>query len=145
MLDLFLDERRRIVTHVGAIVVLLAAACMVAAGTGGQGSVMHDMFIRDGIADVLKISLLVISAVALGFAWTFMRERGLYKGELPVLVLFATVGMMLLVSAGNLTMVYVGLALLALGSYALVAIDRDNPPSSAAAIDRKGTRLNAST
>src|SRR3546814_7099550 len=99
MLDLFLDERRRIVTHVGAIVVLLAAACMVAAGTGGQGSVMHDMFIRDGIADVLKISLLVVSAVALGFTWTFMRERGLYKGELPVLVLFATVGMMLLVSA----------------------------------------------
>src|SRR3546814_3680682 len=73
MLDLFLDERRRIVTHVGAIVVLLAAACMIAAGTGGQGSVMHDMFIRDGIADVLKISLLVVSAVALGFAWTFMQ------------------------------------------------------------------------
>src|SRR3546814_2405680 len=99
MLDLFLDERRRIVTHVGAIIVLLAAACLVAAGVGGQGSVMHDMFIRDDIADVLKISLLVVSAVALGFAWTFMRERGLYKGELPILVLFATVGMMLLVSA----------------------------------------------
>src|SRR3546814_8943816 len=118
MLDLFLDERRRIVTHVGAIIVLLAAACLVAAGVGGQGSVMHDMFIRDDIADVLKISLLVVSAVALGFTWTFMRERGLYKGELPILVLFATVGMMLLVSAGNLTMVYVGLELLALGSYA---------------------------
>src|SRR3546814_5431208 len=63
-----------------------------------------------------------------------MRERGLYKGELPILVLFATVGMMLLVSAGNLTMVYVGLELLALGSYALVAIDRDNPLSSEAAM-----------
>src|SRR3546814_9721945 len=83
-------------------IVLRAAACLVAAGVGGQGSVMHDMFIRDDIADVLKISLLVVSAVALGFAWTFMRERGLYKGELPILVLFATVGMMLLVSAGNL-------------------------------------------
>src|SRR3546814_12007296 len=42
--------------------------------------------------------------------------------------------MMLLVSAGNLTMVYVGLELLALGSYALVAIDRDNPLSSEAAM-----------
>src|SRR5690606_8157737 len=134
MLDLFLDERRRIVTHVGAIGVLLVAACLVAAGTGGQGSGMHDMFVRDGIADVLKISLLVVSAVALGFAWTFMRERGLYKGELPVLVLFANVGMMLLVSAGNLTMVYVGLELLALSSYALVAIDRDSPLSSEAAM-----------
>jgi NADH-quinone oxidoreductase subunit N len=66
--------------------------------------------------------------------WTFMRERGLYKGEVPVLVLFANVGMMLLVSAGNLTMVYVGLELLALASYALVAIDRDNSLSSEAAI-----------
>ncbi len=134
MLDLFLDERRRIVTHVGAIGVLLAAAWMVAAGTGGQGAVMHDMFIRDGIADVLKISLLLVSATALGYMWTFMRERGLYKGELPVLVLFANVGMMLLVSAGNLTMVYVGLELLALSSYALVAIDRDSPLSSEAAM-----------
>src|SRR3546814_16631788 len=56
MLDLFLDERRRIVTHVGAIIVLLAAECLVAAGVGGQGSVRHDMFIRDDVADLLTIS-----------------------------------------------------------------------------------------
>jgi NADH-quinone oxidoreductase subunit N len=134
MLDLFLDERRRIVTHACAIGVLLVAAWMVATGVGGQGAVMHDMFVRDGVADVLKISLLLVSATALGYMWTFMRERGLYKGELPVLVLFATAGMMLLVSAGNLTMVYVGLELLALSSYALVAIDRDGPLSSEAAM-----------
>ncbi|MFC3659441.1 NADH-quinone oxidoreductase subunit NuoN [Luteimonas notoginsengisoli] len=134
MLDLFLDERRRIVTHACAIGVLLVAAWMVATGVGGQGAVMHDMFVRDGVADVLKISLLLVSATALGYMWTFMRERGLYKGELPVLVLFATAGMMLLVSAGNLTMVYVGLELLALSSYALVAIDRDSPLSSEAAM-----------
>src|SRR3546814_15303968 len=122
MLDLFLDERRRIVTHVGAIIVLLAAACLVAAGVGGQGSVMHDMFIRDDIADVLKISLLVVSAVGLGFAWTLMHERSLYKGELPLLVLFTTVCMLLLGSAGTRTMVYVGLEQLRPGSYALVAL-----------------------
>jgi len=134
MLDLFLHERRRIVTHACAIGVLLVAAWMVATGVGGQGAVMHDMFVRDGVADVLKISLLLVSATALGYMWTFMCERGLYKGELPVLVLFATAGMMLLVSAGNLTMVYVGLELLALSSYALVAIDRDSPLSSEAAM-----------
>src|SRR3546814_14219576 len=54
MLDLFLDERRRIVTHVGAIIVLLAAACLVAAGVGGQGSVLHDMFIRSEVRRVGK-------------------------------------------------------------------------------------------
>ncbi|MGV8931374.1 MAG: NADH-quinone oxidoreductase subunit NuoN [Luteimonas sp.] len=134
MLDLFLDERRRIVTHVCAIAVLVLAAALVMTGTGGQGTVMDGMFVRDTMADVLKVSLLLLNAVALGYAWTFMRERNLYKGELPVLVLFATVGMMLLVSAGNLTMVYLGLELLALSSYALVAIDRDNPLSSEAAM-----------
>ncbi|HVI59165.1 MAG TPA: NADH-quinone oxidoreductase subunit NuoN [Luteimonas sp.] len=134
MLDLFLDERRRIVTHACAIAVLLAATVMVAMGTGGQGTVMDGMFVRDDVADVLKATLLLVSATALGYMWTFMRERSLYKGELPVLVLFATAGMMLLVSAGNLTMVYLGLELLALSSYALVAIDRDSPLSSEAAM-----------
>src|SRR3546814_18510564 len=81
LLDLILDERRRIVTHVGAIVVLLSAACMIAAGPGGQGSVMHDLVLRDVIAHVLKISLRGVYAVALGFAWTFMRGVGLPKGQ----------------------------------------------------------------
>lgn len=134
MLDLFIGERRRFVTHVCAIAVLLVAAALVAAGVGGQGTVMNGMFVRDTMADVLKLCLLLLSAAALGYCWSFMRERNLYKGELPVLILFATVGMMLLVSAGNLPMVYLGLELLALSSYALVAIDRDSPLSSEAAM-----------
>src|SRR5690606_10422385 len=64
----------------------------------------------------------------------YMRERGLYKGELVVLALFAVAGMMLMVSAGSLTVMYVGLELLALCSYALVATDRDNPVASEAAL-----------
>ena len=134
MLDLFLDERRRMLTHVAAIVVLLLAAVLVMTGTGGQGTVMDGMFIRDNMADVLKAVALLVSAMSLGYMWTFLRERGLYKGEVPVLVIFATVGMMLMMSAGNLTMVYLGLELLALSSYALVAIDRDNGLSSEAAM-----------
>ena len=134
MLDLFIGERRRFITHACAIIVLLVAAALVATGVGGQGAVMGGMFVRDTMADVLKLCILLLSATALGYCWSFMRERGLYKGELPVLILFATVGMMLLVSAGNLPMIYLGLELLALSSYALVAIDRDSPLSSEAAI-----------
>ncbi len=132
MLDLFIDPRRRIVVHVLAIGIMVAAALMVGFGIGGHGTALAGMFVRDTVADVLKLSLLVASAVALGFCWTFLRERRLYKGEVPVLVLFAVAGMMLLVSAGNLTMVYVGLELLALCQYALVAIDRDSPLASEA-------------
>ena len=134
MLDLFLDPRRRIITHVLAVATLLGAAALIVFGVGGHGSVLAEMFVRDAGADVLKVTGLVVAAVALGYAWSYLRERGLYQGEIPVLFLFTSAGMMLLVSANNLTMVYVGLELLALCSYALVACDRDNPLSSEAAM-----------
>ncbi|MGY1457799.1 MULTISPECIES: NADH-quinone oxidoreductase subunit NuoN [unclassified Luteimonas] len=134
MLDLFIGERRRVVTHGLAVAVLLGAALMIVLGVGGHGMVLADMFVRDTAADVLKVGILVLTAVSLGYAWPFMRERDLYKGELPVLMLFATVGMMLLVSAPNMATIYVGLELLALCQYALVAIDRDNPIGSEAAM-----------
>src|SRR5690554_5952460 len=134
MLDLFLDERRRVVTHALAIATLLAAAAMVWFEVGGHGSVLAGMFVRDEAADIMKLVLLLVSALAMAYIWPFLRERGLYKGEVAVLVLFAAAGMMLLVSAGNMTMVYVGLELLALCSYALVATDRDSPLGSEAAM-----------
>jgi len=134
MLDLFIDPRRRVITHVLAVATLLAAAALIAFGVGGQGSTLADMFVRDTGADVLKVVGLVVAAIALGYAWTYLRERDLYQGEIPVLFLFTAAGMMLLVSANNLTMVYVGLELLALCSYALVACDRDNKLASEAAM-----------
>ena len=134
MLDLFIDPRRRIITHVLAVATLLGAAVMIAMGVGGQGSTLADMFVRDAGADLLKVTGLIVAAIALGYAWAYLRERDLYQGEIPVLFLFTAAGMMLLVSANNLTMVYVGLELLALCSYALVACDRDNPLSSEAAM-----------
>jgi len=135
MLDLFLDDRRRVVTHALAIAIMLVAAAMVWAGVGsGQETTLAGKFVRDDGADVLKLAILLISAASMAYIWPFLRERGLYKGEVAVLVLFAVAGMMLLVSAGNLTMVYVGLELLALCSYALVATDRDSPLASEAAM-----------
>lgn len=134
MLDLFLDDRRRVVTHALAIVTLLVAATLIVFDVGGHGIALSNMFVRDAGADVLKLAILLISAVSLAYMWPFLRERGLYKGEIAVLVLFAVAGMMLLVSAGSLTMVYVGLELLALCSYALVATDRDSPLASEAAM-----------
>ena len=134
MLDLFLNEKQRVVTHLLAVASLVLVAALLVAGTGGQGTVLGGMFIRDNMADVLKIGTCVVSAIALLYGWPFLRERGLYKGEIAVLVLFAVAGMMLLVSAGSLVMVYLGLELLALCSYALVAIDRDSSLASEAAM-----------
>ena len=134
MLDLFLDESRRIVTHVAAIALLLVAGWLAFSGVGGQGTVLGGMFVRDAMGDVLKGGACLLTALALVYAWPFLRQRGLYKGEIAVLMLFAVAGMMLLISAGSLVMVYLGLEMLALCSYALVAIDRDNGQASEAAM-----------
>ena len=136
MLDLFLKDSQRVVTHVLSVATLLVVGWLVAAGIGaGDGTaVLNGMFVRDTMADVLKVVTCGISAVALLFIWPYLRERGLYKGEVSVLVLFAVLGMMLLTSAGSLIMVYLGLELLALSSYALVAIDRDSRLASEAAM-----------
>jgi len=134
MLDLFVDESRRILTHALSIALLLVTAYLAATGVGGQGTVIGGMFVRDHMADVLKAASCVLTALALVYAWPFLRQRGLYKGEVAVLMLFAVGGMMLLISAGSLVMVYLGLEMLALCSYALVAIDRDSPLASEAAM-----------
>lgn len=132
MLDLFLDDRRRGVTHTLALLLLAGVMTMIATGTGGQGTVFNGMFVRDVMADVSKMVVLLVSGLSLLYGWPYLRERKLYPGEVPVLVLLATAGMMMLVSAGNLVMVYLGLELLALCSYALVALDRDNGLSTEA-------------
>lgn len=134
LLDLFISERQRGIVHVLSVATLIAVAGMLALDVGGQGVVLNGMFIRDDMADVLKWVACVISALALVYTWSFLRERGLYKSEVAVLMLFAVAGMMLLISAGNLVMVYLGLEMLALCSYALVAIDRDSPLASEAAM-----------
>jgi NADH-quinone oxidoreductase subunit N len=134
MLDLFIDDARRGLTNTLAIALLLFVAVLAFTGTGGQGTVLNGMFVRDTMADVLKTAACLVTALSLVYAWPFLRERGLYKGEVAVLMLFAAAGMMLLISAGSLVMVYLGLELLALCSYALVAIDRDSALSSEAAM-----------
>jgi len=134
MLDLFVEERNRIVSHVFSIVVVAVATALIAFDVGGHGSVLSGMFVRDTAADVLKLGIGVVGILSLIYTWPYLRARGLYKGEVSVLMLFAIAGMMFLVSAGSLTMVYVGLEMLALCSYALVAVDRDSPLASEAAI-----------
>ena len=134
MVDLVLAERHRIVTHVLAIAALAVVVAMIALGVGGHRTVLGGMFVPDVDDDVLKVSIGVVSILAMVYTWPYLRQRGLYQGEVAVLMLFAVAGMMLMVSAGNLVMIYLGLEMLALCSYALVAIDRDSPLASEAAI-----------
>jgi NADH-quinone oxidoreductase subunit N len=132
MLDLVMPAPRRVWLHGLSVLGLIVVAWMSAAGTGGGGTVLNGMFVRDAASDLLMATTAGISALALLYAWPGLRAENLYRGEVPALVLFATTGMLLLVSAGSLVMVYLGLELLALCQYALVALDRDNPRSTEA-------------
>src|SRR5690606_32515384 len=96
--------------------------------------VFSETFQRDGAGDLLKLFIYLVTAAAFIYAKPYLSERGLFKGEFYMLCLFAVLGMMLMVSAGNLIVVYLGLELLALSSYALVAFGRDNRLASEAAI-----------
>ena len=134
IVDLFIEARHKVWTHFLSVLLLVVVLAMLATGTGGQGVVLNDMFVRDTAADVMKIAIVLMSTLTLVYGWSYLRERNLYQGEVPVLILFATAGMMMLVSAGSLVMVYLGLELLALSSYALVAADRDNGKATEAAM-----------
>jgi NADH-quinone oxidoreductase subunit N len=134
--DLFISDARRGLTHFLGLLTLLATAALVLRDgvASEQVTAFGGMFIRDGVADVLKVFMLVVSAAAFVYAKPYLQDRGLFKGEFYVLCLFAVLGMMVLVSAGNLISLYMGLELLALSSYALVAIDRDNKLATEAAM-----------
>jgi NADH-quinone oxidoreductase subunit N len=89
------------------------------------------MFIDDLFADFLKlVTLFRRWPSCWSTAGEYLAEtRNLDKGEFYLLVMFATLGMMVMISASHFLTIYLGLELLALSLYALVAIDRDNPPA----------------
>ena len=135
MADLFIDSKRRALIHFLAIAVLVAAVLLTVRDMISiTTTAFSGMFVRDVASDVLKIAVYCVTAFAFVYAKPYLIDRGLFKSEFYVLCLFAVLGMMLMISAGNLTVLYLGLELLALSSYGLVGFDRDNPVASEAAM-----------
>jgi len=92
------------------------------------------MYLYSPLGDFLKLAICLIVGGGLLYGRHFMRENKLESGEYYLLVLFATLGIMVLVSAGSLLTVYIGLEMLSLASYALVAVNRDSVRSTEAAM-----------
>ncbi|WP_300614747.1 NADH-quinone oxidoreductase subunit NuoN [Dokdonella sp.] len=136
LIDLFLKPAQRNVTHWLSLAALAVTAVLVCCGAPQEHGVtaFNGMFIRDGVATVLKVFVLLTTGLVFLYGRGYLRDRGLFIGEFYLLLLFATLGMMLLVSAGSLVTIYLGLELLTLSSYALVALNRDSRASSEAAI-----------
>ena len=96
--------------------------------------VFSGTFVADPMAAILKLAILVIGWFLFFYLQTYLRVRGRASGEHFILGLFALLGAMVLVSAANLLTVYLGLELLSLSLYAMVALDRDSPVAAEAAM-----------
>ncbi len=135
VIDLFLDDEQRIFTYALTQVGLIFAIFITLSVGQTEAQIVFDgSYIRDGMSDVLKVSIYVITIGAFLYSKEYLVEHGLFKGEYYVLGLFAVLGMMVMVSAQSFLTAYLGLELLSLSLYALVAFDRDSKTGSEAAM-----------
>ena len=135
VVDLFLRQEQRHLTF--WLTQLTLAGLFLLTWNGMQAGTVTTFggsFIRDSLSDLLKLFTYVVTAGVLLYSRDYLRDRRLYKGEYPVLVLFSLLGMMVMISAGSFLTLYMGLELLSLSLYALVAFNRDSSEASEAAI-----------
>ncbi len=135
LIDLFLTDRSRSVTYLLSQVALVGTAIItLGMSETYQGLAFNEMYIRDAMADLLKAFVYLSVFVVFLYARPYLRDRAMLKGEFYLLGLFATLGMMVLISANTLLVVYLGLELLSLSLYAMVAMNRRSSMASEAAM-----------
>jgi NADH-quinone oxidoreductase subunit N len=136
MIDLFVKNDQRIVTYVITQISLLITAWLVYTATDSTTvvTVFNDMFVADPMARVLKISIILITMAVFAYSRPYLKDRNIFKGELFTLGLFAVLGMMVMVSAKTMLLIYLGLELLSLSLYAMVAFKRNDGVASEAAM-----------
>jgi NADH-quinone oxidoreductase subunit N len=101
---------------------------------GGSGMAFHGQFVADAFSTFMKVLILAAAALAVIASLEFNRAEGLARFEYPVLILFAVLGMLVMVSAHNLMTLYIGVELMSLAIYVLAAFARDTLKSSEAGL-----------
>ena len=125
VVDLFLDDDQRIFTYALTQLGLLFAIFLTLSVGQPEAQVIFDgSYIRDGMSDVLKVSVYIVTMGAFVYAKEYLKEHGLFRGEYYVLGLFAVLGMMVMISSQSFLTAYLGLELLSLSLYALVAFEQ---------------------
>lgn len=133
--DLFLRDSNRVVTYWLAQLTLVGALGFSwAVGNSESQIVLSGTFVADPMATLLKSFIYILTFGAFVYARDYLRVRDLFKGEYYVLGLFGMLGMMVMVSAHNFLTIYLGLELLSLSLYALVAFSRDDARATEAAM-----------
>jgi len=137
--DLFLREERQGIIHLLAMVTLIFAAIITLRAdylhNGLRSAIaFNGSFLRDPMGDVFKLFSYVVLAFVFIYAKFYLRQFRMFRADFYTLSLFALLGVMLLISANNLVMIYLGLEMTSLSTYALVAYDRDSTRGSEAAM-----------
>src|ERR1700730_8289098 len=135
MLDLLLNDTQRHWTGVLAVIsVIIAAVLACVQPVATKIVALGGLFELDRMAQILKVVTLLTVAAVFVYSTDYLQRRAIFKGEYFVLGLFATVGGMVLISAGSLITLYLGLELMSLCLYAMVAFDRDSGVAAESAI-----------
>ena len=135
VVDVFISDAHRLVTYWLSLASVAGTAWLTVA-VAQQGSLLtfNGMFVNDAMGNVLKLFTYLVVAVVFIYSRDYLRDRGLFKGEYYILGLTALLGMMIMISAHSMLTVYLGLELLSLSLYAMVALDRESPVASEAAM-----------
>ncbi|MGH8764952.1 MAG: NADH-quinone oxidoreductase subunit NuoN [Burkholderiales bacterium] len=147
LVDLFVKSEGRRASYVMAQCVLLACALATlfvlalsrAPAQDGVAQVLvvqafHGLYVADYMGHILKLAAYIAVSAALLCSRQYLLDRGMLRGEFLTLLLFALLGIMILISANSFLTVYLGLELLSLCLYAMVALNRDSAASTEAAM-----------
>lgn len=113
-----------------ALVSIIVTAILVLTGEDGRNLAMFDLFIADDFGVFMKILILLGSFLAIVMSHGYIHREGMARFEYPVLIIFATLGMLMMVSANDLISLYIGLELQSLSLYVIAAFQRDTLRSS---------------
>jgi NADH-quinone oxidoreductase subunit N len=128
MVDVFAGERRRWVAPTLTLLILAGGAAVTAyyANVDTRVLLFGDSYVADPLAVLLKLFGFMTMAVALLYSREYLERRGMMRGEYYVLALTALLGIFVMVSANSLLTVYIGVELMSLSLYAMVAFDRES-------------------
>ncbi|MGJ7914293.1 NADH-quinone oxidoreductase subunit NuoN [Massilia sp. LXY-6] len=140
LIDMFLKEGKRNITYVLSLLTLVGCAVITYAdfNAGTTTYTFFNMFVSDPMANLLKLFTYLAVGITLVYSRQYSGDRGMMSGnmggEFYVLALFTMLGQMIMISGNNMLPIYLGLELMSLSLYALVAMRRDHATSTEAAM-----------
>lgn len=135
MIDLYTHERLPLLSYWLTQATLVGGIYLGLAGLGTDPiSTFNGMFIHDSMSVVVKLAVLSFTAIGLVYSRQYILDRDMYRGEYYVLILIAVLGMMVMASASHFLSLYLGLELLSLSLYTLVALNRNSDTAVEAAM-----------